>query len=562
MAQKGLKIVVPSAVSDPTGLRKLEHYYGIEFLRGASNGGGEHGYVRMIGDEDLLREMRFHNQIRIAQVKDGKILRFLDPVLWEQDEDGKPVDLSCPDGSDIMQVHTRDVYAIVGGSNPTYERFIVSDQPFTYDGEEARRYPAYGESPDYEVIHNGVARSIRDESVEGTQQAGNMVNVQLDLSGIYLQEPFDINGLGTENAGGFPRTGLSRYEFEQYARAKNPNRDSNYPYSNVCNQDLELTAAFMFIEFRTKQLNTIFGHGLSAVAIPNYDAFIGDENHVSGFRLNADDGSHEQYGTFATKVYLNGSSSAVTIWDIINKKGPILKMFEAQLACGAGDYFLEVKNSDGELIPGQTDHALTGCWFKIMEFELKNASLTAGGTPKNWSVFGLLRVPIWRGRTRLWGHLTQWYSGYEAVKFKVGSKTCHLLYRSPDVNSLSTDTDEAVKAGVGKFSFQETYEACGELPPITADGSPFVKEMVRTPDGAITTAVGGTKADDGSLFNYEGAAVYMQAGGESGKYERRGVHFGAHCTSNVSALRYATVTTQSSTYGSMYGSGFRVTLKQ
>lgn len=66
MSTKGLKVVLPSAVTDAAGLRKLEHYYGIEFTRGASNQGGDNGYHKMIGDASLLKEMRFHNQMKIA----------------------------------------------------------------------------------------------------------------------------------------------------------------------------------------------------------------------------------------------------------------------------------------------------------------------------------------------------------------------------------------------------------------------------------------------------------------------------------------------------------------
>lgn len=126
---KGLKIVCPSSVSDPSGLRKLEHYYGIEFTRGASNGGGDNGYHRMIGDASLLKEMRFHNQMKIAAVKDAETTAILNQVNWNKLEGGAASVLDGSDGSDIMQLHTKDVYAIIGGTNPTYERFIVSDQP-------------------------------------------------------------------------------------------------------------------------------------------------------------------------------------------------------------------------------------------------------------------------------------------------------------------------------------------------------------------------------------------------------------------------------------------------
>lgn len=143
---KGLKVVLPSAVADPTGLRKLEHYYGIEFTRGASNQGGDNGYHKMIGDESLLKEMRFHNQIKIANVKNAETKAYINQVNWNKNEDGSNAIVDGTDGSDIMQVHTKGVYAICGGTNAVYERYIVSDQPFSYDGDEAKYYPAYGET--------------------------------------------------------------------------------------------------------------------------------------------------------------------------------------------------------------------------------------------------------------------------------------------------------------------------------------------------------------------------------------------------------------------------------
>ena len=66
MTKKAVKLQLLDTVDDPSGLRKIQHYYGIEFVRGASDGGGENGYHQMIGDEQLLSEMRFHNLLQIA----------------------------------------------------------------------------------------------------------------------------------------------------------------------------------------------------------------------------------------------------------------------------------------------------------------------------------------------------------------------------------------------------------------------------------------------------------------------------------------------------------------
>ena len=56
-------------------LAKVEHYYGIEFERGTSNQGGNNGYHKMIGDPTLLKEMRFHNQMKIASVNKATLGR-------------------------------------------------------------------------------------------------------------------------------------------------------------------------------------------------------------------------------------------------------------------------------------------------------------------------------------------------------------------------------------------------------------------------------------------------------------------------------------------------------
>lgn len=545
MSTKGLKIVLPSAVSDPTGLRKLEHYYGIEFTRGASNGGGDNGYHQMIGDASLLKELRFHNQIKIAAVKEAEVSAILKQTNWREDETGAASILDGTDGSDIMQVHTQGVYAILGGSNPTYERFIVSDQPFSYDGDEAVYYPAYGETPDYETVINGVARSIRNDAVAGSHAAGSITGST------------DQN-FGQADAGGFPKALLSHYAFEQYARAKNPDSNANLPYMNICNQDLELTAAFMFIEFRTKQLNNILGHGLSSNATPSAATW----GRVSGFRLSCDNGQSYRYHSFTTQMYLNDASAGTTMWGILNGTFPLLKMFEAQLAVSDGATLEGVTDSEGNPVEGMAQGVMTGIWTKSFSFTIENAALTAGGEKKTWKVDCVLRVPMWRGRSRLWGNLIQWYSGYGCVKYLgEDGQTHHRLYRSPGIEALVSDSDEAAKTGPGEFAFEKAYEDCGEL--IAFEGATRVywgNNVAKGMDGAVSTCVANGTTAGASMFNYEGASMQLAGGASEGKYERRGVRFGDDANGGGAALRSAFANVAPSGAGPNRGSGFRVTL--
>lgn len=540
MPTKGLKVVLPSAVTDTKGLRKLEHYYGIEFVRGASNQGGDNGYHQMIGDVSLLKEMRFHNQIKIASVKDAQIVNVLNQTNWRQTQSGVSTVLDGTDSSDIMQVHTDGVYAIIGGTNATYERYIVSDRPFTYDGDEAKYYQAYGETPDYATLLNGAMRSIRNESVIGTQAAGK---------GTSHSCPY----FGTGSTGaGFPRTSLSRNDYERYARAKNADSNANKPYMNICNQDLELTAAFMFIEFRTKQLCSVLGYGLSSNSAPTSTNW----GKVSGFRLTNDGGATYRYLAFGGMMYVDGT--ATNMWEILNGSCPVTQIFEAQLAVSDGGAIESVNDSDGNAVQGKSEGVMTGIWTKNFTFEIK-AATTAGGEVSTWKVDAVLRVPIWRGRTRLWGHLIQRVSGYELLKYiSLNRELHHIVYRSPDVNSLVTDTDEAVYTSEGNYTFEKAYEKVGELPTGTGASVGFWATKMLALKG-ISTALGGESG--GSASTHESAYFFAGNGGlTTSQCKRFSVTFGGGVNEACCGLRYANGSNSLSGTSTGMGSGFRVEL--
>lgn len=537
MAKKGLRITLPSAVDNAEGLRKLEHYYGIEFTRGASNGGGENGYHQMIGDETLLAEMRFHNQIKIASVKDAAIQTVLNQSNWRQLEDGTTASvLDGSDGADIMQVHTKTVYAILGGSNPTYERYIVSDQPFSYDGDDAVAYDAFGVCPDYATMVGSVLRSICGTSAAGSQGAG--------LGNNYSDPAF-----GVTNGAGRPRTVLSRFAFETAARSKNADATKNLPYTIICHQDIELAFAFMAIEFRTKIFNTLLGHGISSNAAPSAATW----GKVSGYRMTSDGGATYIYGTFGTlNLYVNGSTTATNMWTVINGYYPLLKMFEGQLAVSDGEMLELVKDSDGNTITAP----MTGIWTKTFTFKV-TAATTSGGEAKLYTVEVCLRVPMWRGRNRLWGNLSQWTGGYEFVRYLDNEgKTHHKAYRAPSVEALTTDSDTALKTAEGGFGFESTYDYLGELPTTTTIRGQWATQMFEKNN--IMTAI--TQLEGGTMLNHEGAANYIGVETEAGKYRRMGARLGGFAFSGAAVLRYAAASIEASYASAYFGSGFRVKL--
>ena len=310
----------------------------------------------------------------------------------------------------------------------------------------------------------------------------------------------------------------------------------------------------MFIEFRTKNLNNILGHGISSVAAPTADNW----GKVTGFRLTADGGQTYNYLTFGSQIWLSGATGGQNMWTTLNGRCPVLKMFEPQLNISDGGTLEPVKDADGNLVQGLSDGVMTGIWTKRFSFQL-TCALTSGGEQKTYTVEAVIRVPVWRGRTRLWGNCTQWYSGYELLHYKASDGYHYKLFRAPSVEALTTDSDVTYKDSEGQFAFEKVYDEVGEMPTLTApDGGVWAKNML-TINGISTAIVADT---GGGLGIFENAFGWMGNGANTpeGKYIRRGSRFGGFAAEGNDVLRYAGVTREPSYASADVGSGFRVQL--
>ena len=552
---KGLKIVLPSVVEGGEELRKLEHFYGIEFRRGSASGGDDGGsFLRMVGDEGLLSELRFHNQLRPALVKDGKVTGYLDALDWRKMADGSGADLSGSDGSDVMLVHERGLYAILGGTDPDVERFIVSDRPFTFGGDEAVRFGAFGWSPDYATVKDGKLRSIRDDSVVGTHGTGVATNIS-------------DAGYASASGGGFPLTGVSRFGFEGYARARNRGGGGS-PYMVWCCHDHELLAALMFIEFRTKDLTSCLGGGISANYALSEETW-GTETCV---RVSSGGGGWS-YATLGTMI--DQGSSRISIIQALAKRdwgtASLLKVFEAQLGSLSSGSFESPREGSGVVVAGVSEGVMTGIWRKGLTFKIPDASLTAGGSRSTLSVEVVLRVPVWRGLSRLWGGLGQFLSGYDVLESVDGSGGVHRrLFRASSVGGIVTDDDVTVYSSEGNMGFESVYEDCGEIMGLDAGTSrKLALSMVRTA-GGVSTCVGGVGGvsigyDAGSkvaMHTYEQAVVMGNApsGVNAGQCRRRVVIEGEGPGAAWCALRSVRVTAGAQDWDPGVGTGLRVGL--
>jgi hypothetical protein len=538
MSKLGLKIILPSAVDDASGLKKLEHYTGIEFTRGASDGGGVNGYHKLIGDETLIKEQRFLNMMKVCAVKDAKITHTLNQTNWNKYDTGADSVLDGTDGADIMACFPNGIYAILGGTDETYERFIISDSAFSYDGDNAMYIPPIALPTDKATVWNGVLRMIRNNSVAGSAAAGSGTN-------------FSTTDYGTTDGGGYPKTGISRPEVESYARARNDDGGNGpyLPYYNLC---LELYQALLFIEFRTKNLNGVLGHAISSNVIPTAETW----GTVSGWRATSDNGSTYIYGGFSTSVYVSGT--AINMWTAVNGQTPILKIFESQLAVSGGDTLEKVKNADGEYVQNVDDGVMTGIWTKRFSFTLNNASLTQEGTQATWSVDVILRQPIVRGAIVRYGNIWDWVSGYELVMtVDEDGAAINTLYRCDDYTKLSKTTNVRIPDNE-LFDFETSYTKVGSFPAIKSVFAFWAKDIWT--DNGISTAIG--KNSGGNMGTFENSYVCLQANCEKGYKRRYGFRLGGLVSYGNDVLRCMHCDVLPSLAESDLGSAFCVLLDE
>lgn len=221
-------------------------FYGVERVRGAIDPA-----FTAIGNTDQHTSLPLHRMIRACKAgEDRKIRNYLNQTNWNYNEDGTPSVLDGSDGLDVM-LHYPHMWAILdgGGSDGTKERWIISDGPFTYDGDVAIEINSYLDSPDYCTLQASTnkLKCVRNETAD---YAGS-------------------GSLATAGGLGYPRTVISRYNNEIYAGNKGAEWKAWYYRDHL------VLAAFMYIEYKTKNLKSVFGNLGSNWSSANWIAYSG-----------------------------------------------------------------------------------------------------------------------------------------------------------------------------------------------------------------------------------------------------------------------------------------------
>ena len=217
--------------------------YGVERLRNVA----DPSFTYLIGDMDLHSSLPLQNQIRPCKSNDARqVVNFLDPTDLRKNTDGTTSVIDGTDGLDVM-CYNPGLWAIFGGSDPIYERWIISDSYFTYGADEAIEINPFLETPDNCTIDrtSGKSKCVYSE----------VANLAGSGSGL------TAGGLG------YPRTSTSRYGYEIAAELKGA------AWESLSYIDLMYTACMMYIEYRTKNLKLTLGTGASNWGSAQWNAY-------------------------------------------------------------------------------------------------------------------------------------------------------------------------------------------------------------------------------------------------------------------------------------------------
>ena len=320
------------------------------------------GYVRVAGAENPAlnyRSYRYHEQggfgresvfhlfypclvgTKLSSTDDevGKILYVLkkfgavtidDTPMWE-DLDGNHHAIDGSEG-DLLICNIEPYYQIFGQhviQGTTYDVFLMSRTPFTWQGIDAEPVAKFGTSPDYCVSHQDTDGVTRMHSVYNPDWSGSY-SAPVGVTGKYIYttdpdtgdivETYDENETLLGGAGGLHTTDLDLPTGEQRAMNLNPDTTKTVPWMNQTAHVCELMQCLLLAEGGTFDAHkaSLMGSGFctndGATAAADWEA--AGSGAKNGMRY-VDKNGNTQYRNFgwmsgntASAFMLNISSTA------------------------------------------------------------------------------------------------------------------------------------------------------------------------------------------------------------------------------------------------------------
>jgi hypothetical protein len=286
-----------------------------------------------------------------AQV--GKIL-FVLKKFGAKTVDGTPMwedingNMHAIDGSegDVLICNIEPYYQIFGQheiQGTTYDVFLMSRVPFTWQGIDAELVAKFGTSPDFCVSHTDTDNVVRMHSVYNPSWNGSY-SAPVGVTGKYIYttdpdtgdivETYDENETLLGGAGGLHTTDLALYTGEQYAMNLNPDTTKTVPWMNQTAHVCELLQCLLLAEGGTFDAHkaSLMGSGFSsndgATAAADWEA--SGSGAKNGLRVYDKNQTAKMYALSGNVRFLNGATTGtVYAANVINSWRNPWHMLEA-----------------------------------------------------------------------------------------------------------------------------------------------------------------------------------------------------------------------------------------
>ncbi len=451
----------------------------------------------------------------------GRLLHILQNLNFEKDINGAPRKIDGSEG-DVYITNTEPIYHITGHvyvNGVSYDVFLRSLYPFSWQGKEAERIEPFGLSPDNCVAHkddDGVTRmhSVYNPEWAGSYYAMNGFVGKYVYEGIgnAMTDTYDASGALFDGAGGLASVAISLTNGEQYAMNMNEDTTKTVPFFNEHAYALELFIGHMLAEGGTYDAHNaaLMGSGFTANDGVTTAAHFNADNEpaVNGARyLGGDDkttryvgnASYGQWYADGTKNYLPGMlTNWVSPWKIMERQRVMAYAIENNIpeftwfAFEGNKYKWRSING----FAGPNDGVMTCVVSKIFstKFAADMVDPTGGASLEGHRIDFMITGAMYRG----WStdvSPSRWDSG---LIFTTDNTALYKAYIQRDqskmIKSVNADADADTV-----LPFEESYEYIGSVQGIQRD---FRREFS---DSSLFHAKSTILAKNAALHTYIGA---------------------------------------------------------
>ena len=432
----------------------------------------------------------------------GKLLHVLQNLNFEKDINGAPRKIDGSEG-EVYITNTEPIYHITGHvyvNGVSYDVFLRSLYPFTWQGKEAEVIEPFGLSPDNCVAHkddDGVTRmhSVYNPEWAGSYYAMNGFVGKYVYEGIgnAMTDTYDANGALFDGAGGLASVYISLTNGEQYAMNMNEDTTKTVPFFNEHAYALELFIGHMYAEGGTYDAHNaaLMGSGFTANDnVTNAAHFNADnEPAVNGARYLGGDGNTTRYVNNSSygQWYANGTKNYLPAmltnwsspWKIMERQRVMAYAIERNIpeltwfAFEGNKY--KWRSVSG--FAGPNDGVMTCVVFKIFstQFAADMVDQTGGASLEGHRIDFMITGAIYRG----WStdvSPSRWDSG---LIFTTDNTALYKAYIQRDQSKMIKSASADANADT-VIPFEESYEYIGSVQGIQrnfrrdfSDGSLF-----------------------------------------------------------------------------------------